>query len=200
MPYYAVYTGHMRNQVFTTWDECKLEIHKKPKYKKFATLEEAQRFQQLGPFGTDEDFDEYVYTDGSAILVKGDFYAGFGVYYGDNRDTSVYLGKTTNNVAELTAIQYALRRVDPSKKTAIYSDSTYSLLCCTTYGDKCSKKKWPEIPNGALVRETYELYQSKKEYVTLVHVSAHTLKTDQHSRGNECADRLAKASIPHLHN
>ena len=195
MPFYAVHTGHIRNQVFTTWDECKLEIHKKPKYKKFATLEEAQRFQKLGPFGTDEDFEEYVYTDGSAINIKGEFYAGFGVYYGDRRDTSVFLGKNTNNVAELTAIQYALQHADPSKKTAIYSDSNYALLCCTTYGEKCEKKNWPEIPNRDLVRETYELYKTKKEHVALVHVTAHTLQQDQHSLGNKEADRLAKSSI-----
>jgi|LauGreDrversion4_2_1035121.scaffolds.fasta_scaffold08348_3 ribonuclease HI len=196
MPFYALYTGHIQNRIFTTWDECKQEIHKKPKYKKFATLEEAERFQKIGPFGTEDEFDDYVYTDGSAVCIKKEFYAGFGVYYGDERDASVYLGKSTNNVAELTAIQYALQRVNPERKTAIYSDSTYSLLCCTTYGEKCAKKKWPdEIPNRDLVRETYELYQTKKDHVTLVHVSAHTLKNDQHSLGNNEADRLAKASI-----
>ena len=197
MPFYALYTGHIHNQIFTTWDECKQEIHKKPKYKKFNTLEEAQRFQKIGPFGTDEDFDDYVYTDGSAINLQGEFYSGFGVYYGDERDISVYLGKNTNNVAELSAIQYALQYCDPSKKTAIYSDSTYALLCCTSYGDKCLKKKWPDMPNRDLVRSTYELYQSKKDRVTLVHVSAHTLRNDQHSLGNKEADRLAKAAILH---
>jgi ribonuclease HI len=196
MPFYALYTGHIQNQIFTTWDECKQEIHKKPKYKKFNTLEEAQRFQKIGPFGTDEDFDEYVYTDGSAINIKGEFYSGFGVYYGDDRDISVFLGKNTNNVAELSAIHYALEHCD-SKKTAIYSDSTYALLCCTSYGDKCLKKNWPDIPNRDLVRSTYELYQSKKDRVTLVHVSAHTLRNDQHSLGNKEADRLAKAAISH---
>lgn len=197
MPFYALYTGHIHNQIFTTWDECKKEIHKKPKYKKFNTLEEAQHFQKIGPFGTDEDFDEYVYTDGSAIKIQEDFYSGFGVYYGDERDISVYLGKNTNNVAELSAIQYALQHCDPSKKTAIYSDSTYALLCCTSYGDKCLKKKWPDVPNRDVVRSTYELYQSKKDKVTLVHVSAHTLRNDQHSLGNKEADRLAKAAILH---
>lgn len=197
MPFYALYTGHIQNQIFTTWDECKKEIYKKPKYKKFNTLEEAQRFQKIGPFGTDEEFDEYVYTDGSAINIKGEFYSGFGVYYGDERDTSVYLGKNTNNIAELSAILYALRNVH-STKTAIYSDSTYALLCCTTYGEKCQKKNWPDIPNRDLVRETYELYQTKKDHVTLVHVSAHTLRNDQHSLGNKEADRLAKSSLHHL--
>lgn len=195
MPFYALYTGHINNQIFTAWEDCKKEIYKKPKYKKFATLEEAQHFQKHGPFGTEDEFEEHVYTDGSAISKNGEFHAGFGVYYGDTRDISINLGKNTNNVAELSAISYAIQHADPSKKTAIYSDSTYALLCCTSYGDKCVKKGWPDIPNGPLVRATYELYQSKKDMVTLVHVTAHTSRTDQHSLGNKEADRLAKLAL-----
>lgn len=199
MPFYALYTGHINNQIFTTWDECKREINKKPKYKKFATMEEALFFQKNGPFGTEDNFEEYVYTDGSAISIKGEFYSGYGVFYGDHRDVSVYLGKTTNNVAELTAIQHALQQTDPTKKTAIYSDSTYALLCCTSYGDKCQKRKWPEdIPNVHLVQATYELYQSKKEMVALVHITAHTTKDDRHSIGNREADRLAKLALSNV--
>lgn len=191
-----MYTGHIQNRIFTTWDECKREIHKKPKFKKFSTLEEAERFQKNGPFGSDDVFDAYIYTDGSAISIHGEFYGGYGVYYGDSRDASVYLGKSTNNVAELSAIQHALRTVDSSQKTAIYSDSTYALLCCTSYGEKCNKRKWPpDIPNVQLVHETYELYQSKKDHVALVHVQAHTNQEDEHSIGNREADRLAKLSI-----
>jgi hypothetical protein len=36
MPYYATYTGHIQNGIFTTWDDCKKEIHidvrKKPQH------------------------------------------------------------------------------------------------------------------------------------------------------------------------
>ena len=99
----------------------------------------------------------------------------------------------------MTAIQHALQQVDPTKKTAIYSDSTYALLCCTSYGDKCAKRKWTEdIPNVHLVQATYELYQSKKNMVTLVHVSAHTTKDDRHSIGNREADKLAKNALSHI--
>jgi len=197
MPY-AVYTGHIRNEVFETWEECKSEIHKKPKYKKFDTLEEAEKFKKYGPFGTAEEFNTCIYTDGSAIQKQGAFYGGYGIYYGkdDPRNTSVYLGKVTNNVAELTAIRDCVRAL--TEKTAIYTDSTYALLCCTSYGEKCKKKKWMgEIPNLDLVRETYELCQSKP-FITLVHVNAHTLKQDRHSLGNREADSLAKQSLKNI--
>ena len=195
MPFYAVYTGHIRNEVFETWNDCKPETTKRPKFKKFDTKEEAMRFQKYGPFGTEEEFDTCIYTDGSAVQKNGTFYGGYGIYYGedDSRNTSVYLGQVTNNVAELTAIRDCLHTL--TEKTAIYTDSTYALLCCTTYGDKCSKKKWPaDIPNRELVRETYELYISKP-FVTLVHVAAHTKLTDQHSKGNHEADCLAKLAL-----
>jgi ribonuclease HI len=198
MPFYAVYTGHIRNEVFQTWEECKPETIKRAKFKKFDTLEEAQRFQKYGPFGTEEEFDTCIYTDGSAIQKHGEFYGGYGIYYGkgDPRNASVYLGKVTNNVAELTAVRDAVRTL--TEKSAVYTDSTYALLCCTTYGEKCEKKKWKDdIPNKELVRETYELCKSKP-FVSLVHISAHTLKQDRHSLGNEAADLLAKESIKNV--
>ena len=198
MPYYAVYTGHIRDEVFETWEECKAETYKKPKYKKFSTKEEAERFQKYGPFGTEEEFETCIYTDGSAIAKGGVFYGGYGIYYGekDSRNRSVYLGKATNNVAELTAIRDCV--VALTEKAAIYTDSTYALLCCSTYGEKCKKKKWTgDIPNVELVRETYELCQSKP-FITLVHVTAHTLQQDRHSLGNREADALAKQSLKNL--
>ena len=46
MPYYATYTGHIQNGIFTTWEDCKKEIHKKPKYKKFKTYAEAEEYHE----------------------------------------------------------------------------------------------------------------------------------------------------------
>ena len=108
----------------------------------------------------------------------------------------MYLGKVTNNVAELTAIRDCVRTL--TEKTAVYTDSTYALLCCTTYGEKCAKKKWPDdIPNRDLVRETYELCSVKK-FVSLLHVHSHTSSLDKHSIGNNGADKLAKFSLNNI--
>jgi len=194
MPFYATYTGHIQNGVFETWEECKKEIYKKPKYKKFTTLEEAQHFNKFGPFGTDEVFDYCVYTDGSCKKNgSSDATGGYGIYFDkdDPRNVSKrILGKVTNNVAELIAIIECIKIVG-NTHVGIYTDSQYAILCCTTYGEKCEKKKWPsDIPNVDLVREAYNLCKSNPT-VKLVHVNAHTLKCDEHSNGNREADLLA---------
>lgn len=197
MPFYATFTGHIHNGIFETWDECKKEIHKKPKYKKFATLEEAQHFHKFGPFGTDEIFDYCVYTDGSCKQNgKDSAIGGYGIYFGpgDERNVSRRLeGRVTNNIAELTALIECMKIVH-GQRVGIYTDSQYGILCCTTYGEKCKKKKWDEsIPNVALVREGYELLQTNPD-IKLVHVTAHTLKCDEHSNGNREADLLATSA------
>ena len=193
MPFYATYTGHINNGVFTTWDDCKKEIHKKPKYKKFATLKEAEHFHKYGPLHSDEVFDICVYTDGSCASGNG----GYGIYFGegDKRNLSHYIGKTTNNIAELSAVIHAIQMMSTETQTVgIYTDSQYSILCCTTYGEKCNKKGWSDdIPNQELVKLGYTLLQ-KHPHIKLVHVTAHTLKDDQHSVGNRQADLYAKRS------
>jgi ribonuclease HI len=99
--------------------------------------------------------------------------------------------KMTNNIAELTAVIECLCMLPKDKKIGIYTDSQYAILCCTTYGEKCEKKKWKDIPNSELVKKGYELLKSMSN-CSLVHVTAHTLKCDVHSNGNREADRLSK--------
>ena len=199
MPFYATYTGHINDGVFTEWEECKREIHKKPKYKKFGTRAEAEAFHANGPYATAAtEYEVVVYTDGAC---RGNGRAGakggIGIYFGpgDARNVSERLdGRATNNVAEITAVIRAIRLLDATKKVGIYTDSTYAILCCTTYGDKCAKKGWPEdVPNVALVREAHSLMRTGD--FTLVHVPAHTGATDAHSVGNHNADQLATACI-----
>ena len=204
MPFYATYIGHINNGVFTSWDECRAEINKKPKYKKFATREEAEQFHLKGPFAVDnETFDITVYTDGACKKNgKADAKAGYGVFFseGDPRNISKRLsGKVSNNIAEISAILAAFDvlkpELDSGKKCGIYTDSTYCLLCCGKYGEKCEKKGWPEdVPNVELVKTAFRLTK-KYPNISLVHVTAHTLKTDTHSNGNRQADILATSSI-----
>ena len=205
MPYYATYTGHIQNGVFTTWEDCKKEINKKPKYKKFKTLSEAEDFNKNGPSynvneSDSEPYDIIVYTDG-ACSRNGtkQATAGYGIYVAENHPLNqcvrLTTGKLTNNVAELTAVIEAIKSVVPMyKKICIYTDSNYSMLCAGSYGDKCVKKGWPtDIPNVELVKELHTLV--KQYSVTLMHVTAHTNNEDNHSIGNREADRLATQSI-----
>ena len=200
MPYYATYTGHIRSEVFETWDECKREIHKTPKYKKFGTRAEAEAFQEYGPFGAPEatPFEAIVYTDGACRSNgRAGAIGGIGVYFApeDPRNISRRLeGRCTNNIAELTALIEGVKLLPDGDKSAVYTDSNYAILCCSTYGDKLLKKGWPEdIPNRILVKEAYELVKSKQTKV--VHVQAHTGAADAHSVGNHNADQLATACL-----
>ena len=205
MPFYATYIGHIQNGVFDTWDACRAEIHKKPKYKKFATREEAERFNREGPFASPQGtFDLVVYTDGACRKNgKAGAVAGYGIYFGANdpRNVSTRLtGKATNNIAELTAVFQTLQLLEPEfkagKRCAIYTDSTYSILCCGSYGDRCEKKKWPEdVPNLELVKRTHALAKQYANNLAFVHVTAHTDAKDVHSIGNSHADRLATSAI-----
>jgi len=187
--------------VFETWDECRREIHKKPKFKKFATRAEAEAFQQHGPFGeASTSFDRVVYTDGGCIRNgKAGAVGGYGIYFGpdDPRNVSARLeGKATNNIAELTAVIKAIELVqadiDAGLSVGVYTDSTYAMLCCGTYGAKCAAKGWAgDIPNVELVQRAYTLAAN----VELVHVAAHTGGADAHSLGNAAADALATQAL-----
>lgn len=147
-----------------------------------------------------------VYTDGACTNNgKPDARAGFGIWFGDNDDRNTsesFTGPQTNNRAELLAIIKALTilrdEIEQGQPIVIYSDSSYSIRCCTTYGEKMSKKGWQtkgeDIPNRQLVEVSYN-FVKKYNNVKFKHIRAHTGLEDEHSIGNEHADRLANLSI-----
>jgi ribonuclease HI len=201
MPFYAVYTKNIADGVYETWDEAKKEIHKTAKYKKFATREEAEAFHKNGPHAVLEGgYDVAVYTDGACSKNgKRGAAAGYGVFFGPgdprNESRAVDGAAQTNNAAELLAVLRAVEILRPElaqgKKCAVFTDSAYAMHCCGNYGVKCAKKGWKEeIPNKALVQRAHAEVGSNP-LVFLVHVTAHTSKTDIHSVGNREADALA---------
>jgi ribonuclease HI len=150
-----------------------------------------------------------VYTDGACVN-NGKPYAraGYGVYFGkdDPRNVSEsYKGLQTNNVAELLAIIKALtilkENILNGEVVNIYSDSRYAIRCCTTYGKKCHKNNWinpnqknKPIPNLEIVQVAY-IFSKDYKNINFKHIRAHTGLQDEHSIGNENADRLANESI-----
>ena len=108
-----------------------------------------------------------VYTDGACSNNgKSDARAGFGIYFGkdDARNVSEsFTGLQTNNRAELLAIIKALTilrsEIEQGQRINIYTDSSYSIRCCTTYGEKMAKKGWKnkgnDIPNREIVEVAY---------------------------------------------
>ena len=69
----------------------------------------------------------HAYTDGASLGNPGPSGAGVVLIFRENRkEVSLYLGDTTNNVAELTAVLEALRRVKRRElPVRVHSDSTY---------------------------------------------------------------------------
>ena len=147
-----------------------------------------------------------VYTDGACSNNgKPDARAGFGIWFGegDDRNTSeAFTGPQTNNRAELLAIIKAMTilrdEIEKGQKVMIYSDSSYSIRCCTTYGEKMSKKGWQmkgkDIPNREIVEVAYN-FVKKYSNIDFTHIRAHTGLEDEHSIGNDHADRLANLAI-----
>jgi ribonuclease HI len=150
----------------------------------------------------------YVYTDGSCIhngTPKAK--AGMGVYFGQNDPRNVskqVVGKQSNNTGELGALLEAMTimesytNADPNLTVVFVTDSKYSMLCLTSFGEKNSRKQWSDsIPNKELVREVYTLYSkyARQSKWKAMHVMAHTNGSDVHSIGNDYADRLANEAI-----
>ena len=205
MSFYAVANGRTVG-IFSTWKECQRSVIGFPgaKFKKFETKEEAEQFMDpevpKPELVAKKEPGYYVYTDGGCSNNgKRNAEAGIGIFFGvgDPRNVSRRIeGKQTNNTAELTAILVAYGLIETElvdKRITIVSDSVYAIRCATSYGEKCEKQGWPEIPNLELVKQVYELY--KDTNVQFMHVDAHTNRMDTHSIGNRHADALATMAL-----
>lgn len=147
-----------------------------------------------------------IFTDGACSHNGGkQAKAGIGIYIADNhpKNTSERIvGKQTNNTAELSAVikVFSLfkNEIESGQDIMIYTDSEYVLKCCGYFGERSEKNGWKNkkgfIANHELVKQIYELYHSY-DNVNLQHIKAHTGKTDELSKGNEEADRLANLAI-----
>jgi ribonuclease HI len=124
-----------------------------------------------------------VFTDGASSGNPGP--SGIGIvmeYARHQRDISEYIGVTTNNVAELKAVEIALteiRRKDLPVR--IYTDSkyVYSLLC----------EGWKAKKNIDLIDSIKKL-MSRFSDIKIIKVKGHA-----GINGNERADRLATKAI-----
>jgi ribonuclease HI len=152
----------------------------------------------------------YIYTDGACINNgKKNAIGGIGIYFGEgdgrnlsNRLVSSFL--QTNNVSELIAIETALKILIETEDInnnsyIIFTDSDYSIKALTVWIHNWIKKGWinskrEPVKNREIIQRIYEIIQSFKD-IKLVHIAAHTGKTDEHSIGNYNADLLASKSV-----
>jgi ribonuclease HI len=121
------------------------------------------------------------YTDGACSGNPGP--AGSGILLqagGVKVEGYTYLGTATNNVAELTAIQEAIRAVSSDKSLRVFTDSQYAIGVL--------QKGWKAKANQALIAEIKTLLKGRS--VELVYVRGHA-----GDPGNERADELARLAI-----
>ena len=91
---------------------------------------------------------------------------------------SRYLGETTNNVAELTAVLMALESIrDRNRRVVVYVDSKYVWGILT--------QNWKAKKNRDLVQKLREVFAS------FPHISVQYVPGHAGIAGNETADRLA---------
>jgi ribonuclease HI len=157
------------------------------------------------------DTDIVIYTDG-ACSKNGSMSAkaGIGVHFSkrnkikfndisvafpDNQSVPTRNHKVTNQRAELQAIVEALCITkEYPHKIIIYTDSEYSINCVTKWFPTWVKKnKLEDKKNIDLIKPIYQYYHAKN--IVFRHINSHTGLQDEHSLGNEEADRLATMSI-----
>ena len=89
---------------------------------------------------------EAIYPDGSSeVHPEAAMVGGFGVYFGDHRDTAQCIPiteKQTNNRGELLAAIHAIRHRTPHKRTLICSDSKLVVMGATGKASKWRRHDW----------------------------------------------------------
>jgi len=149
----------------------------------------------------------HIYTDGSLVKKDGKIYCGYGIYFPNGEYKSISRNFThnpiTNNRAELYAIHKSiiisnivnLERIKNSQEEItqinIYSDSEYSVKTFNIWLSKWKKTNKPYL-NSDIINEIDEQIQVSPFKVNIIHIRAHTGKTDIHSIANDVVDKLAK--------
>ena len=146
-----------------------------------------------------------IYTDGACSNNGSKFAkAGIGIHFSKRNkikfdDVSESLeatdNKLTNQRAELYAILKALRITkEVTNHIIIFTDSEYSINCVVRwFASWVSKNKVDEKKNVDLIRPIHQYYISNN--FEFRHIKSHTSLQDEHSLGNEMADKLATTCI-----
>ncbi len=123
-----------------------------------------------------------IYTDGAARGNPGPAAAGFIAFKNNKliKKNSFYLGKTTNNVAEYTAIIKALKWAPKNEKIKIFSDSRLAVKQIT--------KEWKikKIHLQKLNKKVQKLLEDKK--IEFEHVK-------RENKGIEIVDKLINKKL-----
>ena len=100
-------------------------------------------------------------------------------------------------MGELMAIKIGLEHVlgnNPNSHIILYSDSEYSINCITKWFYEWQKQnKLDKKKNIDLIQPAHLYYRHLR--IEFRHINSHTGLQDEHSLGNEEADRLANLAI-----
>ena len=155
-------------------------------------------------------FDKFIiYTDGACINNgRKNAKCSIGIHFSNKNkykinDVSEILKvpTSTNNIAELTAIKTSLELVKAHNIDTpiyLYSDSEYSLNVLEKWYPTWTDTQKKTKKNIPLIDKTYKLY--KELNPTMTHVRSHTGNTDEHSLGNDKADKLATGALKKFEN
>lgn len=128
------------------------------------------------------------FTDGACKGNPGP--AGSGVVIlppgGPQQERSVGLGRATNNVAELTAIQVALQMLD---EQAVLQEAEVAIFTDSSYCHGVLVKGWKAKANQALILDIRDRLAARPG-VTIYWIAGHV-----GVQGNERADALANAGV-----
>ncbi|MFP4446319.1 MAG: ribonuclease HI [Desulfosudaceae bacterium] len=124
-----------------------------------------------------------VFTDGASSGNPGPSGIGVHLIYRENeKSISRYIGQATNNIAELSAIQAALREIKNKKKPVrIFTDSGYAFGVLT--------QGWKPRKNQELITDIKKTMAGFAD-LELIKVKGHAGQIE-----NEKADQLATAAI-----
>jgi len=211
--FYSVKTGKVPG-IYTDWKSCEQQVKGYPHavYKSFKTLEEAQQFinssDNVNTISHTSELDKALnfiksipnkdiicYTDGSAKGNPGE--SGSGVYIvwpNNSYETTLgkYLGKSTNNIAELTAIKTALQTIDIMILTypeIITTDTQLYILTDSEYSLNAVTGNIRVNTNVELINSIKLLIKNYKFKINIHWIPAHS-----GIPGNEKANDLAEKS------
>ena len=223
--FYVVWSGRQTG-IFTDWPSTHRAVdgYAGARFRSFATWAEAEEAfahdhavnsaQETGgsrnlrrsaserrAAHTAHRFDVSIYCDGACDPNPGNAGCGIVVYRAGKLAElwyGLYNPVGTNNTAELTALDHALRmaqrEIKNGKTVEVCSDSGYAINCVRTWAPIWEKKDWKkpggEIKNLEIIQDCYTIYQRIKDKLTLTHVAGHV-----GTEGNELADRMAMYAV-----
>lgn len=133
-----------------------------------------------------------IWTDGAALPTNPGP-AAWAWWASDERWDAGYLGVSTNNAAELTAIMEAVQAAPTTVDLLVHADSQYAIKCLDPNGWQRGwrKRGWRNakgdpVKNRSLIEDICDLIEAREGVVRFNWVRGHA-----GNHGNEQADRLA---------